>query len=201
MLPFIAIMFALSRAAGHIVDRTGPRLPLIIGPLVAAAGFALFMLPGVGSGYWTGFFPATIVLGLGMAITVAPLTTTVMNAVGAEAAGVASGVNNAVSRAAGLLAIAGFGVLMAHGFNHQLGESLQALSLPAGVADAVRQQQDRLAGIALPDSLDAALKPALQHAIGAAFVSGFRQVMAVCAALALLSGLSAAWMIGRGRQR
>ncbi|WP_457336629.1 DHA2 family efflux MFS transporter permease subunit [Rhizobacter sp. P5_C2] len=199
MLPFIAIMFALSRAAGHLVDRTGPRLPLIVGPLVAAAGFALFMLPGVGSGYWTGFFPATIVLGLGMAITVAPLTTTVMNAVGAEAAGVASGVNNAVSRAAGLLAIAGFGVLMAHGFNHQLAESLQALSLPAGVADAVRQQQDRLAGIALPDGLDATLRPALQHAIGGAFVAGFRQVMGVCAALALLSGLSAAWMIGRGK--
>ncbi|NKI94877.1 DHA2 family efflux MFS transporter permease subunit [Rhizobacter sp. SG703] len=199
MLPFIAIMFALSRAAGHLVDRTGPRLPLIVGPLVAAVGFALFMLPGVGSGYWAGFFPATVVLGLGMAITVAPLTTTVMNAVGAEAAGVASGVNNAVSRAAGLLAIAGFGVLMAQGFNHQLAESLQALSLPPGVADAIRQQQDRLAGIALPDGLDAALKPALQHAIGSAFVAGFRLVMAVCAALALLSGLSAAWMIGRER--
>jgi len=113
---------------------------------------------------------------------------------------VASGVNNAVSRAAGLLAIAGFGVLMAHGFNHQLAESLQALSLPAGVADAIRQQQDRLAGIALPDGLDAALRPALQQAIGGAFVAGFRQVMGVCAALALLSGLSAAWMIGRGRQ-
>lgn len=197
LLPFIAIMFALSRAAGHIVDRFGPRLPLIAGPLVAAAGFALFMLPGVGSGYWSGFFPAIVVLGLGMAVTVAPLTTTVMNAVGSEMAGVASGVNNAVSRAAGLLAVAGFGLLMAWGFEQQLAQSLSGLHLPAAATDAVLQQRDRLAGIVPPPGLDAAGAAALKQAVGGAFVSGFRQVMGVCALLALLSGISAAWMIGR----
>ena len=201
MLPFVAILFALSRTAGRIVDRWGPRLPLVVGPTVAAAGFALFMRPGTDSGYWTGFFPAIVVLGLGMAVTVAPLTTTVMNAAGEAMAGVASGVNNAVSRAAGLLAVAGFGLLMASGFEHQLAQSLQGLALPAGVAEAVLQQQGRLAGIVLPTGLDATAAGALRHAIGEAFVRGFRETMAACASLALLSGLSAAWMIGRKATR
>ena len=112
LLPFVVIMFSLSRWSGGLVDRFGPRLPLTIGPVVAAVGFALFALPSTNAGYWTGFLPAVVVLGLGMAMAVAPLTTTVMGSVSSEQAGVASGINNAVSRAAGLIAIAVFGVVM-----------------------------------------------------------------------------------------
>src|SRR6185369_17250370 len=92
LLPFIVIMFLLSRWAGKLVDRFGPRLPLVAGPLIAAAGFALFTLPAIGGPYWSTFLPAVRILGLGMAVTVAPLTTTVMNSVGSELAGLASGV-------------------------------------------------------------------------------------------------------------
>ena len=75
LLPFILVMFALSAWAGQLVDRFGPRLPLVIGPAIAAVGFGLFALPGVGASYWSGFLPAVVVLSLGMAVTVAPLTT------------------------------------------------------------------------------------------------------------------------------
>jgi EmrB/QacA subfamily drug resistance transporter len=125
LLPFIFTMFTLSGWAGQLVDRFGPRVPLVVGPSIAAVGFALFALPGVGASYWSGFFPAVVVLGFGMTVTVAPLTTTVMNAVGPELAGVASGVNNAVSRAAAVLAIAVFGAVMAWAFDAALAGHLR----------------------------------------------------------------------------
>src|SRR3569832_1862403 len=128
LLPFVILMFSLSRLSGGLIDRFGARLPLTIGPLVAAAGFALFAVPGLNGNYWTSFFPAVVVLGLGMAISVALLMTTVMSAVGEEQAGVGSGINNAVSRTAGLLAIAVFGVMMLNGFSLGLSSRISQIS-------------------------------------------------------------------------
>src|ERR1700691_1279989 len=142
-LPFVAIMFGLSRWAGGLVARHGSRIPLTVGPLVAACGIALFAIVPQGGSYWATFFPAVVVMGLGMTISVAPLTTTVMNAVPKSAAGLASEVNNAVSRLASLLAVAAFGVVLVTVFNHSLDQSLDQLALNPDVRaqiDATRPQ-------------------------------------------------------------
>jgi EmrB/QacA subfamily drug resistance transporter len=200
LLPFILIMFVLSRWAGRLVDTVGPRRPLVIGPLIAAAGFALLALPSSGGSYWSSFLPGIVVLGLGMAVTVAPLTTTVMNAVDADAAGTASGVNNAVSRVAALLAVAIFGGVMAWAFQTALDEALHAANLPDDVVQQVQAQRSRLAAVELAGSVDPAHAATLRRAVSAAFVSGFRWVMAISAALAVASALAAAlWISGRAR--
>jgi MFS family permease len=197
LLPFIVIMFALSTWAGRLIDRYGARLPLVVGPTIAAAGFALFARPSLDAPYWTAFFPAVCVLGLGMSITVAPLTTSVMNAVGADRAGVASGINNAVSRAAGLLAIAVFGVVLSSAFDARLANALRRVDAPPQVVASIVEQRHKLAGVEVPPDLPQAQRAELKRAVGLAFVAGFREVMLLSAGLALLSALSAWLMIDR----
>jgi EmrB/QacA subfamily drug resistance transporter len=201
LLPFVVIMFSFSRWSGGLIDRFGPRLPLIIGPTIAAVGFALYALPSVNPNFWTSFFPGVIVLGLGMAITVAPLTTTVMSSVSEEQAGVASGINNAVSRTAGLLAVAVFGVVILHAFSNELGKRLQELPVDDQLKQAVYDQRVKLAGLELPATSDPQTGEQLRSAVAAAFVSGFRLLMLLSAALAVASALSSWWWIGRSRPR
>ena len=192
LLPFVLIMFSLSTWAGGLVDRYGARLPLVIGPLIAAAGFALMAIPGPRGSYWTTFFPAIVVLGFGMTICVAPLTTTVLNSAETHLAGAASGVNNAVSRVAGLLAIALFGIVMSHAFNARLQQNLTALTLPADALHAIASQQAKLGAIEIPRALDANAQSSLHAAIAESFVAGFRWVMVLSAVVALASA-AIAW--------
>ncbi len=203
LLPFILIMFVLSRWAGSLVDRFGPKLPLVAGPVIAAVGFALFALPAAGAdhaSYWSSFFPAVIVLGLGMTVTVAPLTTTVMNSVGPDLAGIASGVNNAVSRTAALLAIAVFGMVMAWAFEADMDQRLREARVPPEVSAFLETQRSKLAGADFPPGTDAAVASTLKRAVQRSYASGFRWIMLLSAGLALLSALSA-WVLVAGGRR
>jgi EmrB/QacA subfamily drug resistance transporter len=191
-LPLILLMFLLSRWSGGLVARYGRRSPLIIGPLIAAAGFTLFAVPAVGGSYWKAFFPAIVILGFGMAVTVAPLTTVVMNSVSQERVGTASGINNAVARVAGVLAIAVLGIVMVKAFGSRLDSSLSRLSLPPGVAQEIRAEEIKLAGLPVPTGLSSDTETAIRESIGAAFVFGFRMIMLICAGLSLGSA-GVAW--------
>ena len=194
-LPLIVILFLLSRWSGGLVDRFGAKGPLIVGPLMAAVGFALFAVPGIGGTYWSTFFPAMAVLGLGMAISVAPLTTVVMNAVEEQFAGLASGINNAVSRVAGLIAVALLGVFVLVVFNAGLDTRLAVLDVEPAVQEALAAERIKLAGAQVPAGIDGELRAALERAIAESFVAGFRLIMLIGAGLALCSAVAAALMI------
>jgi len=196
LLPFILIVSFLSRWSGGLVARYGPKLPLVVGPVITAIGYLLFLLPGIGGNYWTNFFPPVVVLGLGMAITVAPLTTTVMNSIAQNRAGIASGVNNAVARTASLLAIAVLGVVMLYVFKTNLDSRLMSANLPPSVAQSLQTQSIKLAAIDIPKDLNPGTQQLIRRTIDESFVSGFRWLMVIGAALAAASAVTALFWIG-----
>jgi EmrB/QacA subfamily drug resistance transporter len=200
LLPLILLMFLLSRWSGGLVHRYGARPPLIIGPMITAFGFLLFSLPTVGDSYWRAFFPAMLTLGLGMAVSVAPLTTVVMGAVDQDHVGTASGINNAVARLAGVLAIAVMGVVMVADFSAHLRQELAGVPMPAGVRATLQSSADKLAGLKPPERLDPQTAAAVESSIEASFVSSFRLMMWICAALSLASaGVAWRWIPGTAR--
>jgi EmrB/QacA subfamily drug resistance transporter len=193
MLPLILLMFFLSRWSGGLVARYGARVPLTLGPLIAALGFGLFAIPSTGQSYWTAIFPAMVVLGFGMAVAVAPLTTSVMSSVSEERVGTASGINNAVARVASVLAIAVFGIVMVRAFSFRLERGLAEISLPAGVLEVIRTGMNKLAGLSVPGGLNASTANLVKKAIAEAFVFGYRIVILSCATLSLMSA-GIAWV-------
>jgi EmrB/QacA subfamily drug resistance transporter len=196
LLPMIVLISLLSRWAAGLVQTTGPRLPLTLGPMIAAAGFALFARAGIGGSYWMDVFPAVVILGLGMGISVAPLTTTVMSAVDPRHSGIASGVNNAVSRVAGLLAIAVMSLIFVSVFQSNVQPSLFRLDLSPDVRQLINDQLNKLAAIELPDALDQATALAVKQAIDQAFISSFQVVTLVAAAMAAAGGIVVALFLG-----
>ena len=201
LLPFVLTTFLLSRWAGGLVERWGSKLPLVVGPIIAAAGLALFAFPDTQAGsYWTSFFPAVMVMSVGMTTSVVPLTTTVMGAVEARRAGVASGVNNAVSRIASLLAVAVFGVLMLNAFNSGLAERLRVMPVSSEVRAQLVARSGDWGNVKMPEGLSEATQAAIREAIRASFVGGFRLVAYLAAGLAAASAV-AAWLLIAGNAR
>ena len=157
----------------------------------------MLALPSIGGSYWTTFFPAMVVLGLGMAVSIAPLTTTVMNAVDARHGGVASGINNAVSRTAGLLAVALMTGVVLHVFANEMDRRLIDLNLTPDVVIALEAERVKLGGAKVPPTVPASDRLEVDRLLAEAFVSGFRCVALLAAALALASSATAALMIDR----
>jgi EmrB/QacA subfamily drug resistance transporter len=193
-LPLILLVFLLSRWSGGLVTRYGPRAPLVIGPLVAAAGFVLFAVPLLRGSYWTTFFPAFVVLGFGMAVSVAPLTTVVMGSVDQDRAGTASGINNAVARVASVLAIAVLGIVIVRAFSYHLNHSLATIAIPPSILHAIQSNEIKLAGLQLPAGLNAGTAALIRSSVSQAFVFSFRLVMFICAGLSMASA-AFAWLM------
>jgi EmrB/QacA subfamily drug resistance transporter len=195
ILPVILSLFLLSRWSGGLVARYGGKIPLIIGPMLVATGFVLFAVFSHGGSYWKTFFPASLVLGVGMAIAVAPLTTVVMASVDKDHTGTASGINNAVARLAGVLAIAVLGIVMVKEFSARLDRSLASLPVDSKSIREIRSKEIELAGMDLPDNLDANARTAVQSAVSEAFLSGFRLILFSCAGLSIASAAIAQALI------
>jgi EmrB/QacA subfamily drug resistance transporter len=200
--PFAILLATLSRLTGGLVDRYGPRVPLIAGPGLAGLAFLLFALVGLTGGvqdYWTTFFPGIVVFGIGMAITVAPLTATVMGAVSARFSGTASGINNAVSRTAGVLALAIIGAVALLLFAANLDARTASLGLSEAARRALHEAAGQLGAAQPPAEVVPSQAGAVRQAIRVAFVDTFRVVMFICAGLAWLSAAMSALLIARRR--
>lgn len=201
-LPFVAMTFPIGRLSGRICARFGAKLPLVVASLAIAAGLLLFALPGVEHGtYWTSFFPAMVVQGFGMALAITPLTTAALGSVKSEHSGLASGVNNAVARVAGLLAVAVLGLFIYGVFSANLDARLEGMDLPGGVRSEMETAKADLGAAEAPEGVDAGTAARIEHAIDESFVVGFRVVMLVSAGFALASALAAAFLVGDQRNR
>jgi EmrB/QacA subfamily drug resistance transporter len=199
-LPFAVILIALSRWAGGLVDKGGPRLPLIVGPAIAGAAFFFMAFSGLSDGpsqYWVTFFPGFVLLGIGMGITVAPLTTSVMSSVASHFAGTASGINNAVSRTAGVLAIAVVGAVALIVFSQALQTRTAPIEMSGEARAALSSEAPRLGAATVPAQVGAEKVGEVQTAIRLAFVDAFRVVMLICTALAWTGAVFAGFIVER----
>ncbi len=193
-LPMGICMIVLSRFAPMLAQRIGMRAVLTLGPAIVTAGYLLLALLEPMRSYWAAFFPGVLIAGIGMGITVAPLTTGVISAADPRNIGIASGINNAVSRIAGLLAIAALTVVLAAIYGTSIARSLDAMHATPSMRSAVAAQQDRLGGAHFAN-------PALQRASTQAFENGYRGVALGCALLAALAALADAFGIEEAKLR
>lgn len=203
-LPFTLMMISLARFAGGLADKYGPRLLLICGPAAAGTGLLILSFVKQTNGpadYWTTFFPGVIVFGLGVAFTVAPLTTAVMGSVSDHFSGTASGVNNAVSRIAGVFANAIFGALAVLFFTGALQRELSNVKLNASEKQRITAQAANLGNAKVPEGINAGKKE-IENAYHESFINAYAKIMRTSAGLGFLGALMGAVFIrGVGKVR
>jgi MFS family permease len=199
-LPFVAMAFLIGRLSGRISARFGTKIPLVVASLAVLVGLLLFAVPGVDHGsYWTSFFPAMVVQGIGMALAITPLTTVALGSVDREHSGLASGVNNAVARVAGLLAVALLGVFVYGVFSASLDARLDKMDLSREIRSEMEAAKTHLGAAEAPEGVEAVTAAHIERAIDESFVAGFRAVMLISAGIALASALVAALLVSDRR--
>lgn len=194
-IPFPLLVGGLSRWSGGLIVRFGARPMLVAGPLLTSIGFLLLGLYGSGSFYWTDYFPGIFFMGLGVAVSFAPLNTTVMSSVDRSDAGTASGVNKAVSRLSGMLSVALLGALAISLFGQELAEMMQQNDIPGQVQQLMSDEKANLAKAQIPGVVSPEIRQILEKGIRKSFLSSFQTIMFVSAGLVLLGAVCAAIMI------
>ncbi len=193
-LPAIAFIAAFSGLGGKLADRIGPRLPLIVGSLVVAAGHGWLLWANPGDSFYTAFLPGLALFGIGMAMVIAPLTKSAL-AVDQRYSGAASGLNNVAARIAGLVAIALLGSLAASIFSADFTDRVQASALASSEAHTLVEQSDKLAGIEIPDTFDHSTRMRAREIINTSFTKSFRTVLVITTSLAVISSLISFFLI------
>jgi hypothetical protein len=197
----MALLIVLSRFAGGLVDRFGPRIPLSLGPLLAGIGFWLFSLPGLTAGradFARTFLPGLLLVGAGLGLTAAPLSTTVMGSMSEARLGLASGINSTLTRLAGVLAVATLGPVAIISFGQSLTGRTSALGLPPAQYAELRRETVKLAEARPPAGLSPAASAEVMKAIRLAFVDAFRLVARIAAVLSWLGAVLAWCLFAQG---
>jgi EmrB/QacA subfamily drug resistance transporter len=200
-LPITLLMFFLSRRFGGLADRYGPRLFMGVGPLVAGAGLLLLISVNADADYVSQLLPGLLVFGLGLSMTVAPLTATVLGAVSEEHSGVASGVNNAIARVAGLLAIAALGAVVSGQFNSKVDDQVAGKPLSPAARRALDDAHARPLSRTPARSLRDGDRVVVRRVLESASVSAFRVGIACGAGLVFFGGVVSLIGIQNPRRR
>jgi EmrB/QacA subfamily drug resistance transporter len=200
--PVSLLMFFLSPRFGQFTAGVGPRLPMSVGPIVGGAGLLMLVMIDVHPNYWTQVLPALVIFGLGLSATVAPLTTTVLNAVDEHNAGIASGTNNAIARVAGLLAIAVMGAALSGQFDSSVSSELATANLSPHARHVVSSAKSRpLAGSEEADELSGTERATVGTAIEDSSRDAFHLAALIGACLMFAGGITSAIWIQNPRRR
>ncbi|NGP76892.1 MFS transporter [Balneolaceae bacterium YR4-1] len=194
-IPFPLLVGGLSRWSGGMIVRFGARPMLMAGPIITSLGFLLLGLYGTGSNYWFCFFPGISLMGLGVAVSFAPMNTTVMSSVDKSDAGSASGVNKAVARLSGMLSVALLGALAITLFGNELSVTMQQNDVPQTIQQQLMQEKANLATASVPDHVPSEMKNTLQNTIKQSFLISFQTVMFISAGLVLMGAVCAGLMV------